>query len=200
MYEVSGDTGLTATSFDPGTSLLVTGERHATHALVVDLLADGVEASETSILVTTNSGASSGVEAFERRGTLAPERVGIIDCTARESNEAETDVPVRYLGSPGDLTGISLEFAKLVKGLGDANGLRVGVSTVSTILMYADAETVFRFLHVFTSRIRSGGWFGTFSLDPDMHDPQTVNTIRAVFDSEARITDDGVELRGEGFD
>jgi hypothetical protein len=150
--------------------------------------------------VTTNSGARSGIEEFERCGALAPERVGLIDCTARESDRADTDVPVRYLGSPGDLTGISLEFAKLVKGLGDTNGLRVGVSTVSTILMYADAETVFRFLHVFTSRIRSGGWFGAFSLDPEMHDPQTVNTIRAVFDSEARISDDGIELRGDGFD
>jgi hypothetical protein len=196
MYEIDGLAEGT-TRFEPGTSLVVTGERRETHEALVDLLA---AAPEPAILVTTNAGARDAVEQFEARGALGEGRIGIIDCTAQESAEAETTAPVRFLGSPGDLTGISLEFAKLVKRL-DAveNELRVGFSTVSTMLMYADTETVFRFLHVFTSRIRSGDWFGAFSLDPGMHDDQTTNTVRAVFDCEARIRGDGVDLRGSGF-
>jgi hypothetical protein len=64
--------------------------------------------------------------------------------------------------------------------------------------MYVDLQTVFRFLHVFTSRVSSGGWFGVFTLDPEMHDAQAVSTVRAAFDAEARLTDDGVALQGDG--
>jgi hypothetical protein len=65
--------------------------------------------------------------------------------------------------------------------------------------MYSEVQTVFRFLHVFTSRIQSAGLFGVFALDPGMHDAQTVNTIRAIFDAEARIDDGTITLSGSGF-
>jgi hypothetical protein len=197
MYEVASLPGRDATTFDPGTSLVITGERRATHEAVVDILA---EASEPSILVTTNASAHDAIAEFEARDALANRQVGIIDCTAQESTDTEAATPVRFLGSPGDLTGISLEFAKLVKEFQAKNGrLRVGFSTISTMLMYTDTETVFRFLHVVTSRIQTGDWLGVFTLDPGMHDDQTVNTVRAVFDCEARIEDGEVDLRGSGF-
>lgn len=201
MYDVDGlFPGTGATAFDAGTSLLITGETMATHRLVLDLLARGSTVGESAVLVTTNSGAERATSEFQERDALIADRIGVIDCTSQESTRPDTEIGVRYLNSPGDLTGISLEFAKLVKEFPDSGGpLRVGFSTVSTVLMYANPETVFRFLHVFTSRIRSGDWFGVFTLDPKMHDPQSVNTIRAVFDAEALVEGDTVELRGAGF-
>lgn len=201
MYDVDGlfpETG--ATAFEDGTSLLITGETGAAHRLVLDLLARGSTVGESTVLVTTNHGAERATSALQERDALVADRMGVIDCTAQESGQPDTEIGIRYLNSPGDLTGISLEFAKLVKGFPDPGGpLRVGFSTVSTVLMYTNPETVFRFLHVFTSRIRSGDWFGVFTLDPEMHDPQVVNTIRAVFDAEAHVEGDAVELRGSGF-
>jgi hypothetical protein len=127
--------------------------------------------------------------------------VGIVDATGQDSS-TEEDVPIEHIGSPGDLTGISLEFAKLARrfeGTGTGNRIRVGLASVSTLLMYSEVQTVFRFLHVFTSRIQSAGLFGVFALDPGMHDAQTVNTIRAIFDAEARIDDGTITLSGSGF-
>ena len=117
---------------------------------------------------------------------------------ARAVDDADP-VAVRRLNSPGDLTGISLEFAKLLDGGDDAVPVRVGFASISTALMYAELRTMFRFLHVFTARIRSGEMFGVFTMDPAMHEEQAHNTIRAVFDCEATVEEGGTELRGTGF-
>lgn len=197
MYDIDNLSG--RWTFDPGTSLLVTGETHRAHDITIDLLADRPP-GEGAVLISTNGTADQVVQAFDERGTdLA--NLGVVDCAGDESHTAP-DSPARmsHVASPGDLTGISLEFAKLVQGMGgEIDGLRVGFSSVSTVLMYADVETTFRFLHVFTSRISSGGWLGVFTIDQGMHDAEVVSTIRAVFDAEARVGEDGIDLQGRGF-
>jgi hypothetical protein len=157
------------------------------------------KADERSVVITTNTGAATVLKELERRGADR-EQIGIIDCTNADS-EIE-DVPVRTLSSPGDLTGISLEFAKLFDRDMDDESVRarVGFASVSTALMYTELRTMFRFLHVFTARIRSGGMFGTFALDPTMHEEKAHNTIRAVFDCEADVDEDGISVSGTGFE
>jgi hypothetical protein len=192
-----------AVAFDRGTSLLVSGSSMEVQERIYDLLSEAGETDETTILISTDRGAPEVVKSLRERDAFDAGRVGFIDCTGREGPEDVAGAPVRRLGSPGDLTGMSLEFAKLVDRFDDAGAgdrIRVGLASISTLLMYTDVRTAFRFLHVFTSRIRSGGLFGIFAMDPGMHDQQTVNTIRAVFDCEARIADGGdVDLRGSGF-
>ena len=192
-YRVEGLDGSVA--FDEGTSLLVTGPSALTDERLLDAVVP--EPRETAIVITTNIGASQVVDELLNRG-VDPDALGIIDCTSRDS-EVE-DVRVRQLSSPGDLTGISLEFAKLLDDEDDPTDVRVGFASVSTALMYGEHQTLFRFLHVFTARIASGGMFGVFAMDPGMHEDRAYNTIRAVFDAEAEATDDGVtSLRGTGF-
>ena len=91
----------------------------------------------------------------------------------------------------------------LFRSLDDAEEstpVRVGFDSVSTALMYTEQQTLFRFLHVFTARISSGRMLGAFAMDPGMHEEKAYNTIRAVFDAEVRVGDDGVEeLWGTGF-
>ncbi|WP_254829932.1 DUF7504 family protein [Haloglomus salinum] len=190
-------------AFDQGTSLLVSGSSMDVQERIYDLLSEAGESDETTILISTDRGAPEVVRSLRERDAFDAGRVGFIDCTGRDGPEEAAGAPVRRLGSPGDLTGMSLEFAKLADRFDDAGAgdrIRVGLVSISTLLMYTDVRTAFRFLHVFTSRIRSGGLFGIFAMDPGMHDQQTVNTIRAVFDCEARIADDGdVDLRGSGF-
>jgi len=189
--------------FEPGTSILATGDSGDATEFVYDLLSGASSRDEPVILITTNDDSELAVDAFEKRGAFSPEHVGIIDCTAQDAGQPHRDVLVERLASPGDLTGISLQVAKLVKRFGETDsgtGFRIGVATVSTMLMYNDTETVFRFLHVFTSRIRSGDWLGVFALEPGMHDQQTVNTVRAIFDCEVRLTEDGVDIQGAGFE
>ena len=186
-----------ATSFDEGVSLLVSGDSTATNQRLLDAVAptDG----ERSVVITTNVGAETVVKELERRGADR-EQIGVIDCTNADS-EIE-DVPVRTLSSPGDLTGISLEFAKLFDRNSEDESVRarVGFASVSTSLMYTELRTMFRFLHVFTARIRSGDMFGVFSLDPTMHEEKAHNTIRAVFDCEATVDESEIRVSGTGYE
>lgn len=185
--------------FEDGASLLLSGPS----ATLEEVVVDAMTGEETVIVVTTNRGGETVAGRLVDAG-LVGERTGVVDASSGESHlKSVEDVRVRSLGSPGDLTGLSVEFAKLVEaftddGVGDR--VRVGVLTVSTLLMYTDVRTVFRFLHVFTSRIRSGGYLGVFALDDEMHEEQTVHTVRAIFDAEAHFDSEGdVDLRGSGF-
>jgi hypothetical protein len=186
-----------ASAFDDGVSLLLTGSSTETTDGLLDVIAPAED--EQAVVITMNTGAKTIVNELERRGADR-DQVSIIDCT-----NAETDVegvPIRHLNSPGDLTGISLEFAKLLGQDGEDESVRarVGVASVSTALMYTELRTMFRFLHVFTARIRSGDMLGVFSMDPTMHDEKAHNTIRAVFDCEAELRDGEVSLSGTGYE
>jgi hypothetical protein len=181
-------------SFDPGTSLLLTGSSTETDTRLLDAVAPRDD--ERCIVITTNMGADQVADELHDRG-VDREKIGIIDCTSTDTTVE--DVDVRQLNSPGDLTGISLEFAKLVEEWGDSVPTRVGFASVSTALMYAETRTMFRFLHVFTARIRSAEMLGVFALDPEMHEDQAYNTIRAVFTCEAETGEGETALRGSGF-
>lgn len=183
------------TTFERGSSLLFTGPSSDLEERLFDVVAPA--AGERVAVITMNHGAGWVLEQLEDRG-VDPDHVGVIDCT--DGDLKRDDANVRQLASPGDLTGISLEFAKLLDNWGESTPVRVGFASVSTALMYADLRTIFRFLHVFTARIRSGGMFGVFAMDPSMHEEQDHNTIRAVFDSEATVAEDSVDLRGTGFE
>lgn len=183
------------TSFDDGMSLLITGTSAETNQRLLDAITP--QDDEQAVVITTNTGAETIVKELERRGANR-EQIGIIDCTNADSDI--DGVPVRKLSSPGDLTGISLEFAKLFDDTDGSVRARVGFASVSTSLMYTELRTMFRFLHVFTARIRSGDMLGVFSMDPTMHDEKAHNTIRAVFDAEGDIGDDEISVSGTGFE
>jgi hypothetical protein len=199
-YGVGGLVDGRTVEFDAGTSVLVTGESMRAREHLLDVL-DDVSGSETVIYITTGQGAAVAVSTFESRGVDPSIRLGVVDASGSEDGGVD-GLPVEQLGSPGDLTGMSLGFAKIAQRFeqaGSGDRIRVGLSSISTLLMYADVQTVFRFLHVFTSRIRSGGLLGVFLLDPGMHDEQTVNTVRAIFDCELRVGEEEVELLGSGY-
>lgn len=201
-YDVSAS-GNDTLRFDDGSNLLVSGPSMESKEVLYDVIAEGLRDDQSAIVIATDQGAGAVVRALENRVELVPDRLGVIDATGEAGESVDvSNARVRTLGSAGDLTGLSLEFAKLLQGLedvGNADEVRVGVATVSTLLMYTDVRTVFRFLHVFTSRIRSAELFGTFALDPGMHEDQTTNTVRAIFDAEARVSGDDTEVRGSGF-
>lgn len=190
-------------SFADGTSALVSGEARGARMAFYDAVADGLEAGEAAILVTTNDSPEQVIAALRDRTTIEADRLGIVDATGDGEDEVIDGVTVRTVGSTGDLTGLSLAFAKqlqLLEERGLADRVRVGVDSVSTLMMYAEVQTVFRFLHVFTSRLGSADLLGLFTLTPDMHDEKAVNTVRTLFDTEAQVEGEGVSLRGSGYE
>ncbi|MFB6120495.1 MAG: hypothetical protein ABEJ68_05195 [Halobacteriaceae archaeon] len=192
---------------DPGTTLFVAGpslSRADDLARALVLAGDG---EEGSLFVSTNQPAGKLLDECERLVPgFDPARTGVVDCTGQESAD-ETRARVETVSTPGDLTGIGIEFSMLYETL-HAEGVehvRAGVLTVSTLLMYADLRAVFRFMHTLSSRISTTDGVGVFVIDPDTHDEQTVNTLNQVCDGRVEVQEtdaagaDG-ELRVRGLD
>jgi hypothetical protein len=53
--------------------------------------------------------------------------------------------------------------------------------------MYSNIQTVFRFLHVFTGRIKSTGALGIYVIESGMHDEQAIATLKQLFDGMIEI-------------
>jgi archaellum biogenesis ATPase FlaH len=130
--------------------------------------------------------------------------VGPRSTTSISNEETDLEDVIRPCGSPGDLTGIGIEFSQLSKETASAgiDNVRVAFDSLSPVLMYVELERLFRFLHVFTRQIQTKGWIGMFAIDPDSHEAQVINTLNQLFDGvlEIRVPDEGGrEIRTRGF-
>jgi len=122
--------------------------------------------------------------------------VGVVDCISDGEGIGDADgeaLDVRFASAPDDMTGIGIEFSGLIESFYDRGAARNRVlfSSVSTLLLYSDLQTVFRFLHVFTSRVDTADAIGLYTLQPAAHDDRAMNTISQVFDGIVRLDEDG---------
>lgn len=190
----------------PGTNLLVSGPpMTGKRRLMLRLLARGERDGEGSVVVTSREPAPDVLSSYGDLLAGEPGRVSVIDSVSARGDipRMEDDDRVRYVSSPSDLTGIGIEFSNVTRNASEAgvDRLRVGLDSLSPMLMYVDLQRLFRFLHVFTSQVQSQDWVGFFVVDPESHDQQDVTTLQQLFDGvlELRLTDDGdreVRVRG----
>ena len=68
-------------------------------------------------------------------------------------------------------------------------------------MLYKELRTVIRFTHSLSGRINATDGFGSFVLDPTMHDPQVEYTLKSVCDGaiELREHDGSYQFRTEGL-
>lgn len=206
-YDISGVLpDSTIRELPAGTSLLVSGPAMiGKNELAIRLLAAGHEEGDGILCVTTSRNAASLLDEFEAQiPTLDRGLVGIVDCSGGDDQQTIKEIATERVSTPGDLTGISIGTAKLLQRFSkkDISDIRHGFVSISTLIQYLDINTVFKFLHVYTSRINDTKGIGIFVVDSESHDPQTLSTITSEFDGviELRETDaGGRELRVKGF-
>lgn len=189
---------------DPGANILVSGpSMSGKRELMLEVLGYGAQREDGSVIVTANDGGSQVYSQYKEISEGSESFVRVIDTVGSEGDTDLDDI-IKTCGSPGDLTGIGIEFSQISKET-DARGIdqvRVAFDSLSPVLMYVDLERLFRFLHVFTRQIQTKGWIGMFSIDPDSHDKQVINTLNQLFDGvfQLRVPDDGPrEIRTRGF-
>ncbi len=190
----------------PGTNLLVagppmTGKRN----LALDVLAQGGRTDDGAIIVTTKDSGEHVLSEYESRlDTSLP--VGVIDCVSKQQgmNHRRAD-RVAFASSPVDMTGIGIKLSKFLQEFYDlgTRANRIAFDSLSTLLMYSNLQTVFRFLHVFTGRVQSAEALGLFIIDSTAHDGKTMSTLRQLFDGEIEVREaDGneseIRLKGVG--
>jgi KaiC/GvpD/RAD55 family RecA-like ATPase len=205
MYELASvEPGTTVAS---GTNVLITGPpMTGKRRVALDVLAEGADAGEGSIVVSTKDGAEKILSEFGDRVSGDDVHVGVVDCVSKQQGVSNLtdDRRVKYASSPVDMTKIGVNLSEFIEEFHETRGIennRILLHSVSTILMYSDLQTVFRFLHVFTGRVQSAEALGMYVIDSTAHDDQTMNTLKQLFDAvvEVDADDDGettVRTRG----
>jgi KaiC/GvpD/RAD55 family RecA-like ATPase len=192
MYDLHPQLGR---EFDPGTNVLLSGPPlTGKRRLGLDVLADGTREGDGAIVVSTKDSASRVLDEYAERVDYDRQPVGVVDCVTRQRGGETTDTDrVKYTSSPVDLTGIGIKLSDFLQEFYEVRGIehnRVLVHSLTTLLIYSDLQTVFRFLHVFTGRLQSAGALGLFTIDETAHDGQTLNTLKQLFDVAVRFADD----------
>ncbi len=181
---------------EPGTNILLTGPPlSGKRALCLDLLASGTEDGQGSIIVTTKDSADRMLEQFADRTSYESRPVAVVDCvTKQQGDEVPERNRVKYASSPVDMTGIGIQLSEFLQAFYQDRNItqnRVMLHSMTTLLMYSDLQTVFRFLHVFTGRVQSVDGLGLYCIDETAHDQQTLNTLKQLFDGVVEMQEEG---------
>ena len=144
------------------------------------------------ITVTTRESATHILEWFKDHKLVLPlSRIGIVDCVTKTLGGATVENEnIKIASSPVDLTGIGVKISQFFEEFFMKKGIKkvqLHINSLSTILMYSNIQTVFRFLHVFTGRIKAMGALGIYMIESGMHDEQAVATLKQLFDGMVEI-------------
>lgn len=194
--------------FDPGTNVLVSGPPLiGKYDLMLETLARGTEQGEGSIVVATRDDERAVIEDYRRVATnFDGSNLGVVECISGQrggTTEHEGETLVRRASSPADLTGIGIGASELMNDLhdGGATGIRLGVDSLSTLLLYTEFDRLARFLHVLSGRIDRAGGIGLFVINPGTIDAAQFDQLKTLFDGlvELRERNERREIRVRGL-
>jgi KaiC/GvpD/RAD55 family RecA-like ATPase len=203
-----GEHGDVFGQFDPGTNVLVSGPPLVgKYDLMLEALAAGNRNGGGSIVVSTDDDERSVLNDLRRVDSAFDlSRVGIVECISDEdeaSGEYGGEASVHRAGSPADLTGIGIGASELMSDLHSdgVEGLRVGVDSLSTLLLYTEFDRMARFLHVLSGRIDRAGGIGMFAINPGTIEDSQFDQLKTLFDGllEVRERDERREIRVRGI-
>ncbi len=158
------------------------------------------------VTVTTRESATHILEWFKEQKIDIPlPRIGIVDCVTKTLGVATVENEnIKIASSPVDLTGIGVKISQFFEEFlmkKNIQKTQLHINSLSTILMYSNIQTVFRFLHVFTGRIKASGSLGIYILESGMHDEQAISTLKQLFDGmiEIKCENDKTFIRAVGL-
>lgn len=110
-----------------------------------------------------------------------PTRAALITTPELAADDVgDRTLDVETVANPSNLTGIGVKSTPYLSDWDDAT---VTVDSLTVLLQYADPQSVYRFLHVLTTRLRAAGASGLFYLDPTVEDERTVELLKTLFDA-----------------
>lgn len=175
--------------------------------LVMDLLGQGVDRREATVVVATDRNAMEVQSELASHATrdLSTAPLGIIEAAGTQSTETPAHGRLERVGSPTDLTGIGIgvsNFLERFRAIDGTGGIRVGVLSLSTMLLYSDPERVLQFLHVFGRRVKESDALAvvmvhTGSLEPAV-ETQIASFVDGAIDVREREGARQVRVRGIG--
>ncbi|WP_336328063.1 DUF7504 family protein [Halovenus sp. HT40] len=161
----------------------------------LDLLTQTAPSETNMLAISYTDTPQEWVENWLDHAGVSPVRGGIVSIGQAETEIDDPSWAVKTVENPSDLTGIGIELSELLSGMAtaadDDEYIAVCFDGITSLLQYADLQRAFRFLHVVTGRVKTVGGIGHFHLDPEAHDPQTLATLKGLFDAVIEVEDDG---------
>ena len=201
MYDLTSVLDIDALeAVQPGSSILISGPAMTgKEDLAYDMLADGIEAGEGAIALSTGDRADNVIDKLESRVHSDTFNLGVIDCAGEQGSEHQgrENVYIHHVASPGDLTGIGIGITEALESLHERGSVkgRLSLSSLSTMLTYTDQKTVFKLCHVLASRLDAANYLGLFTIDASAHEEQTLQVIKQAFDGMIEIRENGNGVR-----
>jgi KaiC/GvpD/RAD55 family RecA-like ATPase len=162
-------------------------------SILYHIMYHGATKNDDAVInVTTREPAAHILGCFKENKLVLPlSRIGIVDCVTKELGGAAVENEyIKIASSPVDLTGIGINISQFFEDFLMKKNIRkiqLHINSLSTILMYSNIQTVFRFMHVFTGRIKASGALGIYVIESGMHDEQAIATLKQLFDGMIEI-------------
>jgi KaiC/GvpD/RAD55 family RecA-like ATPase len=180
-----------------GSNIMLVGPPMSQKEIILhNIMYQGAVTNENAVItVTTHESATQILEWFKENKMVLPlSRIGIIDCITKSVGGVAFETEnIKIVSSPMDLTGIGVRISQFLEDFllkKKIPKIQLHINSLSTILMYSNIQTVFRFIHVFTGRIKAAGALGIFVVDGGMHDDQTIATLQQLFDGLIEIKEE----------
>jgi KaiC/GvpD/RAD55 family RecA-like ATPase len=177
-----------------GSNIILIGPSMSQKEIILyDIMYHGAARNENAVItVTTHEPGTQILNWFIKNKLVLPlSRIGIIDCITRSlGGTAVENENIKIACSPLDLTGIGVRISQFFEEFLTKKNIRkiqLHINSLSTILMYSNINTVFRFIHVFTGRIKASEAIGIFVMESGMHDEQAITTLKQLFDGAIEI-------------
>lgn len=187
----------------PGTNLLLLGDLFSgKDILCKEFAREALNNGEACIFVSTNDPVEENLEAFK---DCDLEFLGVINCISSRSDLAQ-DFPfadqIHFVDSPTELATIMAyinEFLDLFTGK-NVPGIRIVLDSVSTLLMYSNLKTIFKFLHVLTNNVKSINAVFLMTLEEGIHEKIEISSLQRlnqgfIMMSEGRLEFSGVSKK-----
>ncbi|WP_340819398.1 recombinase RecA [Methanolobus sp. WCC4] len=190
-----------------GTNLMIIGPPMSRKDDLLDaIIFNSQSPDDSAIMVSTREPGERILGWFEDNGMdMSNADIGVVDCVTKTLGlgAADTD-QIKRASSPVDLTGIGVKISQFFEEMlvkKQKKKIHLCINSLSTILMYSNIQTVFRFLHVFTGRVKAANGFGLYVVEDEMHDAQTIATLKQLFDGmiEIKAAGDAYVIRVVGL-
>ena len=173
-----GETQATLSSLDPGRQALVTVE---TMGHVTMYCPD--EAFDNLLVATVRQ--PSAIENVVLERGVDPQKVGVVPINGSEFTYAG-DMWTSKRVNPSDLTGMSIGISQAARHL-SANQPWFVFDNISTLLMYATEDRLFRLLSSIREQMANERVRGLYGIVPDAVSDQTYARFRSLFDREVVV-------------
>jgi KaiC/GvpD/RAD55 family RecA-like ATPase len=184
-------------SIREGTNIMMIGPPMSSKDEILNVIIyNGLRGGNSSIMVSTREPGERFFEWFERNGiNMSEANIGVVDCVTKTLGMGAPETEkLKRASSPVDLTGIGVKISQFFEDFVMKKKIaqnRLCINSLSTILMYSNLQTVFKFLHVFTGRVKAANGLGIYVVEDGMHDQQTLTTLQQLFDGMIEIRASG---------